>query len=335
MGHRDSGRVVLAGDVGGTKTTLAIYDGDEPRSPRTTRTFESRAAGSLDEILGEFLAGAPAPRRACLAVAGPALGRSARITNLPWNISAPALSERFAIDRVALMNDVQALAGVTGTLRAAELVSLQDGREDPEGAVAVLALGTGLGEAFLAGERGARVAGPSEGGHADFAPVTPLQNRLLTTLWKELGHVSVERVCSGSGLPRVYQFLRDTEGVTEDPGIAAEIASAADPAPVIVRAAVAGRSELCREAAALVCEILAAEAGNLALKVLATGGVFLGGGLAPRLLSFLQAPRFRDAFLAKGRFASLLERMPVRVILSPDAVLWGAALRAMEMREAD
>jgi glucokinase len=211
---------------------------------------------------------------------------------------------------------------------------LQKGQVDPSGPLGILALGTGLGEGYVTGGREAPHAHPSEGGHADFAPTTPQQVRLLESLWREHTHVSVERACSGIGLPRVYRFLVTEEGRTENPAVAAEIAIAADPTPVVVQAALDGRSPVCHEAVALLCDVLAAEAGNLALKLLSTGGIFLGGGIPPRVLPFLRTPRFRAAFLAKGRFSSFLERVPVLVVLPPHAVLWGAALRGM-LREGD
>ena len=173
----------------------------------------------------------------------------------------------------------------------------------------------------------------SEGGHADFAPTSPLQARLLASLWREFDHVSAERVASGLGLPRIHRFLVMEEGWTEDAAVGRAIAAATDPTPIIVAAAQSGGSPASQEAVALLCDIVAAEAGNLALKLLATGGVFLGGGLAPRLLSFLRAPRFTAAFCAKGRFASLLARIPLRVVLSPEAILWGAALCALRASE--
>ena len=329
MSRLGSDPALLAADVGGTKTTFALYDGRDVRAPRAQRTYQSSDA-PFDVLLARFLDGAPAPASACLAVAGPVVGRSVRVTNLPWSLSASELEARFSFTRVDLLNDVEALSWATAGLRSDEVARVvQEGQLELEGPVAVLALGTGLGEGFLVGRGDARRAYPSEGGHADFAPTTALQARLLASLWPQFQHVSVERVCSGTGLPRIYRFLANVERYREDPDLATEIASAVDPTPLIVRAAESSRSSACREAVALLCDILASEAGNLALKLLATGGVYLGGGMAPRLLSFLQSPRFRDSFLAKGRFASFLERVPVRVVLPADAVLWGAALHGM------
>jgi len=324
-------RSLLAGDVGGTKTTLALYDTEDARAPRVARTYDSRTVERFDALVEAFLGdcNAPAPAVASFAVAGPIVEHSVRITNLPWGLSGPHLASRFGFKRVSLVNDVEALAWVVPTLRPVEMDVIQKGHVDPSGSVGVLALGTGLGEGYLTRGREAPRAHPSEGGHADFAPTTPQQTRLLESLWREHKHVSVERACSGIGLPRIHRFLVTEDGWAEDPAVGAEIAAAADPAPVVVQAALAGRSAVCHEAVALLCDILAAEAGNLALKLLSTGGIFLGGGIPPRVLPFLRAPRFRNAFLAKGRFSAFLERVPVLVVLSPQAVLWGAALRGM------
>jgi glucokinase len=286
-------------------------------------------------VLEDFLSGEPPPAAATLAIAGPILDRAGQITNLSWGVSGPDLAARFALDRVELLNDVEALAWATSALYPSELATLQEGRPDSRGAVAVVALGTGLGMGYLTGGPAALQAHPSEGGHADFAPTTPLLSRLLAGLWREFDHVSVERVASGLGLPRIHRFLVTEEAWTETPAIADALEGAADPTPVIVRAATSGESAACRESVALLCDIVAAEAGNLALKVLATGGVFLGGGMAPRLLPFLRESRFREAFCAKGRFSRMLEQVPFRVILPPEAVLWGAALHGMGMLRSE
>ena len=322
-------RTLLAGDIGGTKTALALYDAEDVRAPRVVRTYDSRTVERFDVLVEAFLGdcNAPAPAVASLAVAGPIVEHSVRITNLSWGLSGPDLASRFHFKRVSLVNDVEALAWAVPTLRPEEVDVLKKGQADPTGPIGVLALGTGLGEGYVTGGREAPRAHPSEGGHADFAPTTPQQARLLESLWREHKHASVERACSGIGLPKLYRFLVSEEGWTEDPAVSAEIAAAADPTPVVVQAALAGRSAVCHEAVALLCDILAAEAGSLALRLLSTGGIFLGGGIPPRVLPFLHAPRFRDAFLAKGRFSSFLERVPVLVVLPPQAVLWGAALR--------
>jgi glucokinase len=324
-------RTLLAGDIGGTKTTLALCDAEDVRAPRFARTYDSRTVERFDSLIDAFLGecGTPAPAAASFAVAGPIVEQSVRITNLPWGFSGPDLASRFHFERVSLVNDVEALAWAISALRPEEVDVIQKGQPDPTGPIGVLALGTGLGESYLTRGREAPRAHPSEGGHADFAPTTPQQTRLLESLWREHKHVSVERACSGIGLPRIHRFLVTEEGWAEDPAVGAEIAAAADPTPLVVQAALEGRSAVCREAVALLCDVLAAEAGNLALRLLSTGGIFLGGGIPPRVLPFLRAPRFHEAFLAKGRFSPFLERVPVLVVLPPQAVLWGAVLRGM------
>jgi glucokinase len=319
--------VLLAGDVGATKTVLALYDSDDVRAPTAVRSYDSRAAQSLESMLDDFLSCEATPHAASLAVAGPVVDGFVRVTNLPWVVSARELSSRYGFARTDLLNDVEALGWAIAALHPNELETLQEGDPSPGGPMALLALGTGLGEGYVTGSRPQRIVHASEGGHADLAPANPLQSRLLASLWRDFEHVSVERACSGSGLPRIYRFLVGDEGRDGDPDVEREIAAAADPTPAIVLAAVEGRCEACQEAICLLCDLLAAEAGNLALKILATGGVYLGGGLAPRLLPFLRSTRFSEAFLAKGRFASLLRTLPLRVILASEAVLWGAALR--------
>lgn len=330
MTHLQPSGSFLAGDVGGTKTTLALYDGDDIRAPRDVRTYNSRSLSGLEGALVDFLAGRPCPPAAAFAVAGPVISGTAQITNLPWSVFARALKSQFGFGRLDLVNDVEALASAIPSLRPAELSPLQRGEADARGTLAVLALGTGLGMGYVTSPQHAHA---SEGGHADFAPTSPLQARLLASLWHEFDHVSAERVASGLGLPRIHRFLVAEEGWKEDSTVAEAIAAAADPTPIIVAAAQSGGSPASQEAAAILCDIVAAEAGNLALKLLATGGVFLGGGLAPRLLPFLRAPRFAAAFRAKGRFEMLLARIPVHVVLSSEAVLWGAALRALRAPE--
>lgn len=324
-----SGEALLAGDVGGTKTILALYDSDDVRAPVAVRSYDSRAAEGLEPMVDDFLSGGAPPHAASFAVAGPVVDGFVHVTNLPWTVSAGELASRFGFSRIDLLNDVEALGWAVTTLRSNELEALQGGRVLPRGAVALLALGTGLGEGYATGSGADRAVHASEGGHADLAPADPLQLRLLASLWRDFQHVSVERACSGSGLPRIYRFLVQDEGREGNPEVRREIAAAEDPTPAIVRAATEGRCAACEEAVSLLCDLLAAEAGNLALKILATGGVYLGGGLAPRLLPFLRTARFRDAFLAKGRFSALLESLPVSVILASNAVLWGAALRGM------
>ncbi len=329
MTRRWPGSVVVAGDVGGTKTILAAYDTEDVRAPSFTRTYESRTLSGLDEALADLLGRGPRPVAAAFAVAGPVHDNAAQITNLAFRVDGPRIAARFSIPSVEVLNDVAALAVAVDALTPDERTTLQDGVEDPTGPRAVLALGTGLGMAYVTHDGGTMRVHPSEGGHGDFAPSAPLHDRLLARLRREFDHVSVERIASGLGLPRLHRFLIEDEGWCEDPTVLAALASATDPTPTIVHAALSGASPVCREAVALLCDAVAAEAGNFALKTLATGGVVLGGGLAARLLPVLAQPRALAAFRAKGRFTPWLAGLPVRAVIVPDAILWGAALRAM------
>lgn len=336
MTEREARGRILAGDVGGTKTILALYASDDVRAPRVLRTYDSRAQDGLDEALDDILAGGPPPVAAAFAVAGPVVDDAVHITNLRWGLSRRDLAVRLSTPRVVLLNDVAALVGAVEELAPTEVAVLQEGRRDPRGATGVLALGTGLGMAYVArnSKTLAATAHPSEGGHADFAPASPLQARLLASLAAELGHVSVERVASGLAVPRIYRFLVDEERRPEEPAVRAALDAGNDATPAIIAAALSGASTTCREAVAVLCDTVAAAAGNLALTLLATGGIYLGGGLAPRLLPFLSEPRFLGVFCAKGRFESLLRRVPVSIVLAPHAVLWGAAYRALQAAQS-
>ena len=325
---------ILAGDIGGTKTVLGLYAVDDAvgSPPIVTETYPSRSHPAFESILVAFREAHPDPVAiASFAVAGPIQGRRAEVTNLPWTIDAAAIEQDFGFDRVDLWNDLEALATSVPHLPASALHTLAPGRPTPRGAIAVLAPGTGLGQAFLIWNGSQYAAQPTEGGHADFAPTDRIGMRLLAFLWDQFDHVSVERVCSGSGLQNLYRFLCEREGIAEDPSVAVQIVQCDDPTPCIVQAALAQESALCVRTIELFTRILAAEAGNLALKTLATGGLYLGGGIPPRLLPFLDSDLFRDAFLAKGRFAGLLADIPIHIILDPRAVLHGAALHTRSL----
>lgn len=326
METRPSG-LLLVGDIGGTKTALAVVSGDaDPRSPLAQATFPSSGYPSLEAIVREFLAGTSLKvDRASFGVAGPVIGSQATITNLPWIVDAVRLRQELGLRSVRLVNDLVAMATAVPHLTEEDLLTLNPGRGDPHGAIAVIAPGTGLGEAFLTWDGTRYRAHPSEGGHADFAPRTPRERDLLAHLEARGGHVSYERVCSGLALPHLYAFLRDTGAYPEPPWLARDLAHAPDPTPVIVRAALDRRCDLAGETLRLFVSILGAEAGNLALKVLATGGVYLGGGIPRRIVPFLQEGTFLRAFSAKGRLSRLLEQVPVHVIVNPAVGLLGAA----------
>ena len=327
--------MLLVGDIGGTKTKLALYSPDAgPRAPLREETFSSAHFPSLEAVVREFLATAREPMdRACFGVAGPVVDGHAEVTNLPWIIDERHLKQELRLSSVRLLNDLVATARAVPLLEPGDLHTVNAGTPMRGGAIAVIAPGTGLGEAFLAWEGTRYRPHPSEGGHTDFGPTTPEQHGLLRYLGARFEHVSYERVCSGLGLPFIYAYLKDS-GLAEEPGwLREQLAAAPDPTPVIVDAALTRGEEcaLCAAALRIFVSVLGAEAGNLALKVLATGGVYLGGGIPPRLLPVLGDGRFMDAFARKGRLSRLLVQMPVHVIIHPDVALLGAACEGLDL----
>jgi len=323
--------MLLAGDVGGTKTKLAIFSEERgPRDPLAEETFRSRDYPGLDAIAREFLDRVDVEvDRASFGIAGPLVENRVEVTNLPWTVDADELRQTLVLSSVQLLNDLASLANGVLLLEPDELYTLQEGTHDPTGAIAVVAPGTGLGEAFLTWDQddGRYRPHASEGGHTDFAPVTPRQIQLLRYLWARHEHVSYELVCSGMGIPNLYAFYRGGRYAEEPDWLAEELAAADDPTPVIVNAALDDEKdcELCMLTLNTFVSILGAEAGNLALKVMATGGVYLGGGIPPRILPALEQERFLEAFRSKGRHMDLMDRVPVHVILKPEVALMGVA----------
>jgi len=317
--------MILAGDVGGTKTSLALYR-RETRGLLRNRmaTYRSREHAGLDPILRDFLGEGAAVERACIGVAGPVENGRCRLTNLDWEVDEASLRRTLGIREAYLVNDLQATASSLPFLQESDRAMLQEGEADPRGNMAVLAAGTGLGEGFLVGSGAGYIPLASEGGHVDFAPRDEREMRLHAFLRAKHGRVSVERVLSGPGLHDVYRFLREEERMVEEPAVAADVAGR-EPQRAIVRHGLAGGPGACAETLRIFCSLYGAEAGNLALQYLATGGVFLGGGIAPAILPALRRREFLSAFLDKGRMGTLLSRVPVIVILDPAAPLLGAA----------
>lgn len=323
---------VLVGDVGGTKTALAVVSEEAgPRAPLARATYPSAGYPGLEAVVGEFLrATSFSVDRASFGVAGPVVRGRATVTNLPWVLDEEQLRHDLGLKAVRLLNDLVALATAVPHLEADDLLTVNRGLRDPHGAIAVIAPGTGLGEAFLTWDGTRYRAHPSEGGHTDFAPRTPVERDLLSYMERHgEEHVSYERVCSGLGLPHIYGFLKEQGDFPEPPWLARTLARSPDPTPVIVAAALDQRCELAVETLRLFVSILGAEAGNLALKVLATGGVYVGGGIPRRIVPALQDGTFLRAFVAKGRLSRLLEQIPVSLIVNPDAALLGAAYAAL------
>ncbi len=321
--------MLLAGDIGGTKIALAIYpeEGD-PGHPQAQATFSTREYGSLAQVVQAFLGDTGTQvDRAVFGVAGPVVRGRAQVTNLAWELDEGELRAVLGVRWVKLLNDLEAIAHGVPVLAPQDLHTLHPGEPEPGGAKGIIAPGTGLGEAFLTWQGRRYQAHPSEGGHADFAPTDEEQVALLRYLWPRYPHVSYERVCSGLGIPNLYAFYRDTGRQQEPAWLAQALAQAEDPTPVIVEAALErpDQAPICVATLRLFVSILGAEAGNLALKILATGGIYLGGGIPPRILPFLEEGPFWEAFRHKGRFAGLLESIPVHVILNPLSGLLGAA----------
>jgi glucokinase len=320
--------MLIAGDIGGTKTDLAIYSRESgPHTPLTQTEVHSADYPSLQAMVTEFLAQVKmAVDVASFDVAGPVINGQVKTTNLPWLLDEQTLTNDLDLKAAHLMNDLEAVARAVPSLRAEDIITINKGKPVSNGPIAIIAPGTGLGESFLTWDGSQYVSHSSEGGHSDFAPTDERQIRLLHYLLPRFGHVGVERVCSGIGVPNIYEFLRDEEQIPERSEVAQLIASAKDHTKAIVQAAFDPRqpSELCLATVELLVSILASEAGNLALKVLATGGVYLAGGIALHVVTLLRTPHFVETFTRKGRFKDLMERMPIHIITTRAALL-GAA----------
>ena len=318
--------MILAGDIGGTNTRLAFAD--EKAGCLTLvaeATFSSREHASLESVLRKFLSAHPTPiTRAAFGIAGPVRHGRCDATNLPWGVDSHLVAREIGLERVGLINDLEANAYGVAALQRDDFVLLNEGAVNAEGNAAIISAGTGLGQAVLYWDGRQHHPFATEGGHADFAPCNHLEMALLEYLMKQYQRVSYERVVSGPGLLNIYRFLRDT-GRGEEPQWLAERMREQDPSAVISQSALRGESELCAQALDLFVTLYGAEAGNLALKVMATGGVYLGGGIAPKIIEELKAPAFLNAFTSKGRMRPLLEAMSVRVILNQKTALLGAA----------
>ncbi len=323
---------VLAGDIGGTTTRLGIFlaKGGRPE-PVAVDTYSSRGARGLESLVEETLARHPVRlSAACIGVAGPVMEGRSDVTQLPWTVSEDDLRERFGWPRVRLVNDLYAAALALSFLRPEELAELNPAAEAGRpGAAALIAPGTGLGQALLL-RHGDSDPLPvaSEGGHGDFAPTDLLDLEIWRLLDRRFGHVSLERVVSGPGLVNLYEAIGTLLDIPENPAVREALSREEDPARRIAELAMADRDPLCRKALERFCRILGAAAGNLALTATATGGVYLGGGIPPKILPFLERSEFMTAFTAKGRFSRFMAAIPVRVVRNDQAALLGAAAEA-------
>ncbi|MDQ3950576.1 MAG: glucokinase [Gemmatimonadota bacterium] len=329
--------MLLVGDIGATHARLALISPEHGVArPAREAVLPSQRYDSFETLLAAFLKPPPLLpiERAVFAVAGPVVHGRAELTNIGWVVDEAQLGAALGIPAVRLLNDLVALAYAVPRLTSDALRTLQRGEPVERGTIAVVAPGTGLGEAFLTWERADYRAHPSEAGHADFAPTDALQEELLTWLRRRFDHVSYERVCSGSGLPNLYDFLKERGTAPEEPWLADRLAAADDCSPVIVDAAFDARtpSALALAALELFATILAAEAGNAALRVLATGGVYLGGGMPRRILPLLERESSIERFRQKDRMTDLLALIPLHVIVARGVALRGAACVALAER---
>lgn len=322
--------LILAGDVGGTKANLAFYSLRNAKLNLVIqKQFPSSGYSNLHELIAEFIkeTGKKADH-VCIAVAGPVVNGTCHATNLPWVIDANVLAQRLELNKVELMNDLEANAHGIYELTEDDFVTINQGDRKIHGNVGVISAGTGLGEAGIIWEDRKMRPFASEGGHCDFAPNGQIQFELLQYLHQKFNHVSCERVLSGQGLHNIYEFLRDQNKYPE-PAWLAELLKSGDPPAIISEHGLKGETPICVEALNIFTDIYGAEAGNLALKLMATGGIYIGGGIAPKMIAKLNEPRFLQAFLEKGRLQSVLETIQIKVIMNDKTALLGAARCAL------
>jgi glucokinase len=323
--------MILAGDIGGTKTNVALFEQDELGTPLAQRSFPSGKYDSLETIISEFVAEhRPQLTHACFGIAGPVKDGQVKTPNLKWIVDGQTLAATLNLERVGLINDLEATAyGIEG-LGASQLHALNEGREEHGAHRALIAAGTGLGMAglFYDGRHYRPLA--SEGGHIDYAPRTALEHELLNYMRDKIGgRVSYERVLSGPGLFNIYNFLRDGKHAAEPDWLAEQI-KAGDGSAAVSQAGLSGKAELAVKALDLFADIYGSMAGNLALIMKATGGLYVGGGIAPKLIEKLKDGTFMRAFTDKGRMSALVSNIPVRVILDDKTALYGAARCAVD-----
>jgi len=333
--HQATAIRVLAGDIGGTNTRLGFFNviGNQVEIVHS-ETYQSQKYASLSAILQLFLDKYKIQTvAACFGIAGPVYNNTVQTTNLPWNIDAEELSKHFSIASVSLINDLEANAWGIQALQADDFLELYAGdmnntrKHSSSGNAAVIAAGTGLGEAGMYFDGTHYRPYATEGGHTDFSPNNELEIELLRYLKKQYQHVSWERILAGSGLVNIHNFLREKQQIAT-PDWLYEAMQKGDPAAEISKAAQLNKDDICRQALKLFVQLYGSEAGNLALKHMATGGIYLGGGIAPKILDWLKHKDFINAFLDKGRMRTLLEKIPVRVILNDQTALYGPAVYA-------
>jgi glucokinase len=336
--------LLLAGDIGGTKTILRLVESENLLQPIYEQKYPSDGFPDLTPMVRQFLteSGNLQPQQACFAIAGPVVNNTSKLSNLGWSLEADRLADDLNLQKVLLINDFAAVGyGVLG-LPESDLCPLQAGNLEPKAPIAVIGAGTGLGQGFLIHDGRDYQVFSSEGGHADFAPRSPLEFELSRYLLEKhnIDRLSVERVVSGMGIVSIYQFLRDRQYGEESPEVSAAVrtwesqigrAKTVDPGAMIGQAALAGDDRLSEQTLEMFIEAYGAEAGNLALKLLPFGGLYIAGGIAAKILPLMQQGGFIQAFTHKGRMSGLVEQVPVQVVLNPQVGLIGAALKAARL----
>lgn len=319
--------MILAGEIGATRTRLAAYETEGNRLNRVVeKTFSSHEHASLAEILPQFTRTEGIPvHSACFGVAGPVRGGHSKISNLAWTIDAKELAAQLKLPIVGLLNDLEAYAYGIDALESKDFVIISPGSEDATGNRAVISAKTGLGMAGLFWDGFRHHPFACEGGHADFAPRNELQIELLAYLQKEYGRVSTERILSGPGIRHIYDFFRDAKKMEEPEWLRDHLGSAPDSSPLISQLAMQGKAAICEQTMSLFVSVFGAEAGNCALRYMTTGGIYIGGVIAAKIAPKMQDPIFMQSFLDKGRMGAILKDMPVQIIVNDDCGLIGAA----------
>jgi len=319
--------MILAGDIGATRTRLAAFETESNRLQRVVeKTYASQQHEGLSPILAEFIRTEGIPvHSACLGVAGPVRGGKSKISNLPWIIDSRELAKQLRLPSVGLLNDLEAYAYGIDALESKDFVSLSDGAEDAEGNRAVISARTGLGMAGLYWDGFRHHPFACEGGHADFAPRNDLEVELLGYLRKKYGRISYERILSGPGIKNIYDFLRDAQKADEPEWLRKQMDAAPDPPVLISQLALEGKAAICDQTLSIFVSIFGAETGNCALRFMSTGGIFIGGIIAAKIMPKMKDPVFMQSFLDKGRMEALLKDVPVKIVLNDDCGIIGAA----------
>ncbi len=323
--------MILAGEIGATRTRLAAFEADGNRLQRVVeKTFLSQDHASLAEILPQFTRTEGIPvHSACFGVAGPVRAGRSKISNLPWTIDSKELATQLKLPSVGLLNDLEAYAYGIDALESKDFVTLSEGAKDPEGNRAIISAKTGLGVAGLYWDGFRHHPFACEGGHTDFAPKNDVQTELLSYLRNKYGHVSCERLLSGPGIRNIYEFLRDTNRAEEPSWLLEQLKAASDQPALSAQRALAGKAKICQDAMTIFVAVFGAEAGNCALHYMSTGGIYIGGNIAASNVQAMNGPIFMQAFLDKGRMEALLKDMPVKIILNDDCGLIGAARQTL------